>query len=273
MQNYLDLLNDILEHGNERKDRTGVGTKALFATRLEFDLRDGFPAITTKKLAFKNVAAELLWFIKGSSDTKLLNELGSHIWDANANADYWKPKARFDGDAGRIYGVQWRSWRKLDGATIDQLKEVIERIKKNPTDRRLLVSAWNPGELDEMSLPPCHVMFQFFVDNGTLSLQMYQRSADMFLGVPFNIASYALLLAMVAQVTDLKPARLVIVLGDTHIYLNHMEQVKEQLARKPLRLPKLWLNPKVRDIDEFTVKDIKLEDYEFHPPIKAEMAV
>jgi len=195
------------------------------------------------------------------------------IWAANANADYWKPKAKFEGDLGRVYGVQWRKWKNPEGKEIDQLANAIKLIKENPTSRRIIVSAWNPGELNQMALPPCHAFFQFFVADGKLSLQMYQRSCDMFLGVPFNIASYSLLLHMMAQVTNLKAGEFVHTLGDAHIYHNHFEQVKEQLARKPFPLPKLWLNPEIRNIDDFKMEDIKLENYESHPPIKAPMAV
>lgn len=273
MKQYLDALQFVLDNGTDRKDRTGVGTRAVFGMQVRYDLTKSFPAVTTKKLAFKQVKAELLWFLTGSSDNNELNKLGCHIWDANANASYWKPKARFEGDLGRVYGVQWRSWQKPDGGTVDQIKDVIERIKNNPTDRRLIVSAWNPGEIDQMALPPCHIMCQFFVEGEYLSLQMYQRSNDMFLGVPFNIASYSLLLAMVAQVTGLKPKEFIHVMGDTHIYLNHIEQVKEQLSRKPYDLPQLWLNPEVKNIDDFTMDDIELRGYKSHPSIKAEMAV
>lgn len=273
MKQYLEALQHVLDHGTDRMDRTGVGTRAVFGMQLRYDLQKGFPAVTTKKLAFKQVKAELLWFLTGSSDNNELNKLGCHIWDANANAPYWKPKARFDGDLGRVYGVQWRSWQKPNGETVDQLKDVIERIKNNPTDRRLIISAWNPGEIDQMALPPCHIMFQFFVEGDFLSLQMYQRSNDLFLGVPFNIASYSLLLSMVAQVTGLKPKEFIHVMGDTHIYLNHFDQVKEQLTRKPYPLPKLWLNPKIKTIDDFKMEDIELENYQSHPSIKAEMAV
>lgn len=273
MKQYLKTLKYVLDNGTDRTERTGVGTRAIFGVQQRYNLENGFPAVTTKKLAFKQVKAELLWFLTGSSDNKKLNKLGCHIWDANANADYWKPKAKFEGDLGRVYGVQWRSWMKPNGETIDQLKEIIERIKTKPTDRRLIVSAWNPGEIDQMALPPCHIMFQFFVDNGKLSLQMYQRSNDMFLGVPFNIASYALLLSMIAQVTNLKVGEFIHVMGDTHIYLNHFDQVNEQLSRKPYKLPKLWLNPKIKNINDFTMDDIKLIDYKSHPGIKAKMAV
>lgn len=273
MKQYHDLLKDVLKNGSERTDRTGVGTKAVFGRQMRFDMSKGFPAMTTKKLFFKGVVGELIWMISGSSDNNDLQKMGIHIWDGNAEADYWKPKAKFKGDLGRVYGVQWRSWQRPDGKNLDQLKEVIERIKINPTDRRLIVTAWNPGELDQMALPPCHVFFQFFVDGNRLSLQMYQRSCDLFLGVPFNIASYSLLLHMVAQVTGLVAHEFVHVLGDTHIYLNHIDQVKEQLSRKPYKLPKLWLNPEIKDIDKFTMEDIKLIDYKSHPSIKAEMAV
>lgn len=274
MQQYLDALKYILKHGEDKENRTGIDTRGVFGMQMRYDLSRGFPAVTTKKLAFKQVKAELLWFISGSSDNKELQKLGCHIWDANAEADYWKPKAKFEGDLGRVYGVQWRSWRGPNGIEVDQLKNVIRKIKSDPTDRRLIVSAWNPGELDQMALPPCHVMYQFYVHaDNRLSLQMHQRSADMFLGVPFNIASYALLLSMVAQVTGLQPGEFVHVLGDAHIYHNHFDQVEEQLSRNPYKLPKLFLNPDVKDIDSFTMEDIKLVDYKYHPRIKAEMAV
>lgn len=273
MRQYLKALKYILENGDDRIDRTGVGTRAVFGMQLRFNMDDGFPAMTTKKLAFGSVKAELLWFVKGSSDVGKLQKLGSHIWDANAEAPYWKPKARFPGDLGRVYGVQWRHWRSPDGGEVDQLANVIQTIKKDPYNRRMIVSAWNAGELPLMALPPCHVMFQFFVSRGRLSLQMYQRSCDMFLGVPFNIASYSLLLHMVAQVTGLRPGEFVHTLGDTHIYKNHFKQVREQLKRKPYPLPKLRLNPEVGNIDDFTMEDIELVDYKYHPPIKAPMAV
>jgi len=273
MRQYLDALKYILENGIDKPNRTGVPSRAVFGMQMRYRMSDGFPAITTKKLAFNPVKAELLWFLHGSSDVKKLNELGAHIWDANAEASYWKPKARFEGDVGRIYGVQWRSWRAPDGREIDQIKEVVERIKKDPYDRRLIVTAWNPGEIDQMALPPCHAFSQFYVANGELSLQMYQRSCDMFLGVPFNIASYSLLLHMVAQVTGLKPGEFVHTLGDAHIYHNHFDQVKEQLGREILPLPKLSLNPDIKDIDSFTMDDIQLVDYQSHPAIKAPMAV
>jgi len=273
MKNYQEALKYILDNGADKPNRTGIDHRGVFGMQLRFDLTKGFPAITTKKLAFKQVVAELLWFISGSSDNKELQKVGCHIWDANAEADYWKPKAKYEGDLGRVYGVQWRHWRGPNGE-IDQLKNIIEKIKNDPYDRRLIVSAWNPGELDMMALPPCHVMYQFYVGvDDKLSLQMYQRSADMFLGVPFNIASYALLLSMVAQVTNLEVGEFVHVLGDAHIYHNHFDQVKEQISREPYKLPKLWLNEEIKDIDKFTMDDIKLIDYKHHPKIKAQMAV
>lgn len=272
---YLAALRDIRENGIDRVGRNG-GTRAKFAIQLRHDLSQGFPAMTTKKLAFKAVKSELLWFLEGSGDDNRLKELnGSEktIWTANAEADYWKPKARFPGDLGRIYGVQWRAWRKPDGSTVDQIARVVDKIQNDPNDRRLVVSAWNPGELEEMALPPCHMLFQFFVAGDTLSLHMVQRSCDMFLGVPFNIASYALLLSMVAQVTGKKPGELVMTLNDAHIYHDHYGAVDEQLTRTPLPYPKLWLNPAIKDIGGFTMDDIRLEGYESHPPIKAVMAV
>lgn len=275
MKQYLDLLKDIYENGTDVEGRNG-STRKVFARQLRFNLQEGFPAMTTKKLAFKGVKSELLWFIEGSSDDNRLKELnGSEktIWTANAEADYWKPKAQFPGDLGRVYGVQWRHWKRPDGSEVDQLKEVIERIKTMPHDRRHVISAWNPGELDQMALPPCHMLFQFFVDNNGLSIHMVQRSCDMFLGVPFNIASYALLLAMVAQVTGHKPYECVLTLNDAHIYHSHFEAVEEQLERTPHKLPTLWLNLDVKDIDGFKMEDIELRDYEFDPAIKAPMAV
>tara|TARA_B100000508_G_scaffold60333_2_gene47505 strand:- start:52115 stop:52960 length:846 start_codon:yes stop_codon:yes gene_type:complete len=281
MKKYLNLLDDVLENGVDREGRNGT-TRAVFARQARFNLEDGFPAVTTKKLAWKAVVSELLWFIEGSGDDNRLKEIlgkDKTIWSANANADYWKPKAKFDGDLGRVYGVQWRSWQKPDGSTVDQLAEVIERIKNDPYDRRLIVSAWNPGELDLMALPPCHMFFQFFVtpdESGKpakLSLHMVQRSCDLFLGVPFNIASYALLLSMVAQVTGLKPFELVMSFNDLHIYEDHLDAVKEQLKREPMDLPALKLNPDIKNIDDFTMDDIELEGYKSHDTIKAKMAV
>jgi thymidylate synthase len=243
---------------------------------MRFDMSKGFPALTTKKLAWKAVRSELLWFLEGSGDENRLKELNGSdktIWSANAEAPYWKPKAKFDGDLGRVYGVQWRAWQKPDGTTVDQIAEAIRLIKEEPTSRRIIVNAWNPGELDQMALPPCHMFFQFFVADGKLSLFMHQRSCDMFLGVPFNIASYSLLLHMVAQVTGLTAHEFVHSLGDTHIYNNHFDAVKEQLAREPYPFPTLKLNPEVKDIFSFKMEDIELEGYESHPTIKAPMAV
>jgi len=274
MKQYLDLLKHILDNGVEKENRTGIKTRAVFGNQMRFDMADGFPAVTTKKLAFKSLTAELLWFISGSGDLKKLQELGSHICDANASADYWKPKAKFEGDLGRVYGVQWRSWKSpYTEKPIDQLANAINEIKNNPTNRRIIVTAWNPAELDMMALPPCHLMFHFYVSHGKLSLLMYQRSCDVFLGVPFNIASYALLLHMVAQVAGLTAGEFIHTLGDTHIYENHLDQVKEQLSRETYLLPKLWLNPDIKDIDNFRMEDIKLIDYKYHPSIKANMAV
>jgi thymidylate synthase len=282
MRNYLNLLREIREHGTDRVGRNGT-TRGLFARELRFRMSDGFPATTTKKLAFRSVSAELFWFMSGCSDNRVLQRLGCEIWTPNANADYWTPKAKFDGDLGRIYGVQWRNWRKPNGETVDQLATVIERIKKDPNDRRLIVTAWNPGELDDMALPPCHMMFQFYVADGKLSLHMTQRSCDMFLGVPFNIASYALMLHIVAQMTNLVPDELILTLGDVHIYHDHFDAVDEQLTREPKTLPALWLNPSIKSLADTDVSNLKtpedvtalvhLENYDFHPPIKAKMAV
>jgi len=282
MQQYLDLLKKVMDEGHDRQTRNGM-TRGFFGHQMRFDMADGFPAMTTKKLAFKAVKSELLWFIEGSGDDNRLKELnGSErtIWTDNSEAPYWKPKAKFPGDLGRVYGVQWRKWRKPDGTTTDQLAEIIERIKKDPTDRRLIVTAWNPGEIQEMALPPCHMFFQFYVDPSTdsgepgkLSLLMHQRSCDTFLGVPFNIASYSLLLHMVAQVTNLKAHEFVHSMGDVHIYHDHFDAVKEQLTRAPMPLPTLKLNPNVKNIDDFKMEDIELENYQSHPTIKAKMAV
>lgn len=288
---YLDLLKDILESGERRGDRTGVGTIGKFGVQMRFNLQEGFPAITTKKLAWKAVVSELLWFIEGSGDENRLKEIlhgerytdKKTIWSDNATADYWVKRRvqRHAGDLGRIYGVQWRKWRKplirINKVILqnhDQLAELIEGIKRDPFSRRHIITAWNPGELDLMALPPCHMMAQFYVSQDKkLSCQMYQRSADMFLGVPFNIASYALFTHMIAQVCDLDVGELVIVLGDAHIYENHTEQVKEQLLRKPLSFPELKLNPSITDINKFTMDDVELIGYESHGAIKAPMAV
>lgn len=275
MQQYLSLLNKVMDEGTDRETRNGM-TRAMFGLQMRFNMADGFPAMTTKKLAFKAVKSELLWFIEGSGDDNRLKELNGTertIWTDNAEAPYWAPKAKFPGDLGRVYGVQWRKWRRPDGTTVDQLAEVIGKIKKDPTDRRLIVTAWNPGELSEMALPPCHMFMQFFVDGDKLSLLMHQRSCDVFLGVPFNIASYSLLLHMVAQVTGLKAHEFVHSLGDVHIYHDHFDAVKEQLAREPYPLPTLKLNPSVMNIDDFKMEDIELENYQSHPTIKAKMAV
>jgi thymidylate synthase len=287
---YLNVLKDILENGNERPDRTNIGTKSLFGLQLRFDLTEGFPAITTKKLAWKAVVSELLWFIEGSGDENRLKEIlhgeryidKKTIWSDNAKADYWVKKKlqRHPGDLGRIYGVQWRRWRrplvrinKVVLQNHDQLLELINGIKNDPYSRRHIITAWNPGELELMALPPCHMMSQFYVNNGKLSCHMYQRSADMFLGVPFNIASYALFTHMIAQVCNLEVEDLIISIGDAHIYNNHIDQIKEQLSRKPLPLPKLQLNSEIQTITDFTMNDIELIDYQSHDAIKAQMAV
>jgi thymidylate synthase len=276
MKTYLDSLKFVLENGTQRDDRTGTGTIGVFGMQQRYDLNKGFPAVTTKKLAFKACLGELLWFLEGSSDERRLAEIThgtregvSTIWTANALSPYWKPKAKFEGDLGRVYGVQWR-----DFGGVDQVVELIEGIKKDPYGRRHILTAWNPGQLEEMALPPCHCFAQFYVSaDGKLSCQMYQRSCDMFLGVPFNIASYSLLTHMISQVCGLEAGEFVHVLGDAHIYLNHVEQVKEQLAREPLPLPTLWINPDVKDIFNFTMKDFRLDGYESYASIKAPMAV
>ena len=276
MKTYLDALKFVLENGTQRDDRTGVGTIGVFGMQQRYDLSKGFPAVTTKKLAFKACLGELLWFIEGSSDERRLAEIthGTRegvvtIWTPNALAPYWKPKAQFEGDLGRVYGVQWR-----DFGGVDQLNELIIGLKNDPYGRRHILTAWNPAELDQMALPPCHCFAQFYVDaNNRLSCQMYQRSCDMFLGVPFNIASYSLLTHMIAQVCDLEVGEFIHTLGDAHIYVNHVEQVQEQLSREPLALPTLWINPDVKDITKFTMEDFRLDGYDCHPPIKAPMAV
>ena len=275
MQTYNDVLKKIMDTGVDRVGRNAT-TRALFAIQMRFKMADGFPAVTTKRLAFKAVKSELLWFLEGSSDDNRLKELNGSdqtIWTENAQADYWKPKATFEGDLGRIYGVQWRKWQTVGGRTIDQIAEAVEKIKKSPADRRIIVTAWNPGEIDQMGLPPCHMLFQFFVANDKLSLHMVQRSCDMFLGVPFNIASYSLLLHMVAQVTGTVADECILTLNDAHIYHEHFAAVEEQLSRKPMKLCSLWLNPEIKNIDGFTMDDIRLENYESHPSIKARMIV
>jgi thymidylate synthase len=271
-----------METGTDIEGRNG-GTRKIFTEQMRFKMSDGFPAVTTKKLAFRTMTAELFWFMSGYSDNKELNRLGCKIWDGNANADYWTPKAEYDGDLGRVYGVQWRNWQGPNGKVVDQLRDVIERIKTNPNDRRLIVSAWNPGELDQMALPPCHMMFQFFVADGKLSLHMFQRSCDMFLGVPFNIASYGLMLHVVAQITGLEPNELILTLGDAHIYHDHLDAVKQQLERVPGKLPTLWLNPEIKSLEDLDTKKIetpndiyelaKLIDYHPQETIKAKMSV
>ena len=275
MQTYNDVLRKIMDEGVDRKGRNAT-TRALFAMQMRFKMSDGFPAVTTKKLAFKAVKSELLWFLEGSNDDnrlKALNGSEKTIWTDNAQADYWKPKAKFDGDLGRIYGVQWRKWQTTDGRIVDQIKDAVEKIKKSPSDRRIIVTAWNPGEVDQIALPPCHMLFQFFVADGKLSLHMVQRSCDMFLGVPFNIASYSLLLHMMAQVTGTVADECILTLNDAHIYHEHFDAVREQLSREPMQLCSLWLNPEVKDIDGFKMDNIKLENYVSHPAIPAKMIV
>lgn len=280
MKQYLDTLTEILERGIDREGRNGV-TRAIFAKQLRFDLLEGFPAVTTKKLAFKTVLSELLWFIQGPTkngrmdDNELKRIAGTTrtIWTDNAEAGYWIDRAQFSGDLGRVYGCQWRDWIKPNGESFDQLSWAIEQIKTNPNNRRIVVTAFNPGEISQMALEPCHMLFHFFVANGKISIHMIQRSCDMFLGVPFNIASYAILLHMIAQVTNLEVGELVITLDDAHIYKPHFDVVREQIARDPLPLPTLWLNPKVKDINKFTMDDVRLDNYRHRPTIKAKMIV
>ena len=264
MKQYQDLLKHILESGHRKHDRTGTGTISTFGYQMRFDLKDGFPLLTTKKVHLKSIIHELLWFLKGDTNVRYLQDNGVRIWNEWADAD---------GDLGHIYGYQWRSWPAYDGGFIDQISEVVETIKKNPDSRRMIVSAWNVADLDRMNLPPCHAMFQFYVADGRLSLQLYQRSADSFLGVPFNIASYALLCMMVAQVCGLEPGEFIHTFGDVHIYLNHLAQVEEQLKREPRQLPQMVLNPDVKDIFGFKYEDFTLEDYDPWPPIKGEVSV
>ena len=261
MKQYLDLLRDVMENGVDKMDRTGVGTRSVFGRQMRFDLNKGFPLLTTKKMHLKSIIYELLWFIKGDTNVKYLQDHGVRIWNEWADEN---------GDLGPIYGSQWRNW---NGEGIDQLAQVIETLKHNPNDRRMIVSAWNVAKVPEMKLPPCHMMFQFYVANDKLSCMLYQRSCDMFLGVPFNIASYALLTMMMAQVCGLKLGEFVHTLGDTHIYHNHFEQVKEQLKRVPLALPQMKINPDIKDINDFKFEDFELQNYQSYPPIKAQVAV
>jgi thymidylate synthase len=264
MRAYHDLLREVREHGTWRDDRTGTGTWSLFGRQLRFDLSEGFPLVTTKKVFLKGIVHELLWFLAGDTNVRYLQEHGVRIWDEWADED---------GELGPVYGAQWRSWPAPDGGTIDQMAKVVEAIRTNPTSRRHIVSAWNPAQVDAMALPPCHSLFQFYVADGRLSCQLYQRSADLFLGVPFNIASYALLTMMVAQVTDLEPGDFVHTFGDVHLYGNHAEQADLQLTREPYPLPRMWLNPEVRDLFAFRYEDFRLEGYRCHPAIPAPIAV
>ena len=261
---YLDLLRDVLANGIERGDRTGTGTLGVFGRQMRFDLADSFPLLTTKKLHLKSIIYELLWFLRGDSNVRWLQERGVTIWDEWADAN---------GDLGPVYGKQWRSWATPDGRSIDQIEKLLTSLKTNPNSRRHIVSAWNPADVDDMALPPCHCLFQFYVADGKLSCQLYQRSADIFLGVPFNIASYALLTLMIAQVVGLKPGEFVHTLGDAHLYLNHVEQAKTQLARAPFAPPQMKLNPDVNDLFAFAYEDFTLENYQAHPGIKAPIAV
>ena len=264
MKQYLDLLQKILDEGAVKTDRTGTGTKSIFGHQMRFDLADGFPLLTTKKLHLKSIIHELLWFLKGDTNVKYLQDNGVRIWNEWADAD---------GDLGHIYGYQWRSWPDYAGGHIDQIAEVVRQIKETPDSRRMIVSAWNVADLSKMNLPPCHLLFQFYVADGRLSLQLYQRSADTFLGVPFNIASYALLLLMTAQVCNLKPGEFIHTTGDTHLYLNHLPQAKEQLTRSPRPLPHLVINPDVKNLFDFKFEDFRLEDYNPWPHIKATVSV
>jgi thymidylate synthase len=264
MKQYLELMRHVRTHGTKKTDRTGTGTLSVFGYQMRFNLQDGFPLVTTKKLHLKSIIHELLWFLKGETNIKYLKENGVSIWDDWADAN---------GDLGPVYGYQWRSWPAADGRHIDQITQVLEQIKKTPDSRRMIVNAWNVGELDKMALAPCHAFFQFYVADGKLSCQLYQRSADIFLGVPFNIASYALLTLMVAQVCNLKPGDFVHTLGDAHLYLNHLEQTDEQLQRKPYSLPRMQINPAVKDLFALKFDDFTLTDYQFHPHIKAPVAV
>ena len=264
MRAYLDLMSHVLENGTDRGDRTGTGTRSVFGYQMRFDLSEGFPVTTTKKLHLRSIIIELLWFLRGETNVKWLKDNGVSIWDEWADEN---------GDLGPVYGYQWRSWPAPDGESIDQINGLLKSLKENPNSRRHIVSAWNPALVDDMALPPCHTIFQFYVADGKLSCQLYQRSADIFLGVPFNIASYALLTMMLAQVCDLEPGDFVHTFGDAHLYHNHFEQAKEQLLRKPFALPVMKINPDVRDLFEFSYEDFTLEGYEAHPNIKAPIAV
>lgn len=264
MKQYQDLLRHVLENGVKKEDRTGTGTISVFGHQMRFDLENGFPLLTTKKLHLKSIIYELLWFIHGDTNVKYLQDNGVRIWNEWADEE---------GNLGPIYGVQWRSWKDNQGCSHDQLREAIKMIEETPDSRRIIVNAWNVGQLDQMKLPPCHLLYQFYVAEGKLSMQLYQRSADLFLGVPFNIASYALLLMMVAQVTGLKPGTFVHTLGDAHLYLDHIEQAKLQLTRAPRRLPTMEINPEIKDIEDFTYDDFQLKDYDPHPHIKAKVSV
>ena len=264
MKQYLDLLRYIKENGIEKSDRTGTGTKSVFGYQMRFDLSKGFPLLTTKKMFLRGIIYELLWFLKGDTNIKYLVENNVHIWDAWADEN---------GDLGPVYGKQWRSWQCPDGRVVDQISDLINQIKTNPDSRRLMVCAWNPADVDNMALPPCHCLFQFYVADGKLSCQLYQRSADVFLGVPFNIASYALLTMMIAQVCGLQPGEFVHTFGDVHIYNNLKEQVDEQLTREPMELPTMWINPEVKDINDFKYEDFRLENYKSWPAIKGQVSV
>ncbi|SEN21146.1 thymidylate synthase [Nitrosomonas marina] len=264
MQQYLQLMQHILAHGHKKTDRTGTGTLSVFGYQMRFDLNDGFPLVTTKQCHLKSIIHELLWFLNGDTNIRYLNANGVSIWDEWADEN---------GDLGPIYGRQWRAWAGPDGKTVDQIQQVISQIRHTPDSRRMIVSAWNAGDLDKMHLPPCHAMFQFYVVNGRLSCQLYQRSADVFLGVPFNIASYALLTMMIAQVCELQAGEFVHTLGDAHLYLNHLEQTHEQLTRKPRSLPQMQLNPSVNNLFDFKYEDFALKNYHPHPPIKAPVAI
>ena len=264
MRQYLNLMQHVLEHGTKKEDRTGTGTLSVFGYQMRFKLNEGFPLLTTKKLHIKSIIYELLWFLRGDTSIKYLQEHGVNIWNE------WADES---GNLGPVYGAQWRSWSTADGRSVDQISRVIEQIKSNPDSRRLIVSAWNVGEIPKMALPPCHLLFQFYVANGKLSCQLYQRSADIFLGVPFNIASYALLTMMIAQVCGLQAGEFVHTLGDTHLYSNHIEQARLQLTREPLALPQMRINPSIKSIFDFEYSDFELVDYNAHPHIKAEVAV